>query len=555
MARLDRLPTVREVAQLGAVLGREFSYELLHALTTMDEATLQHGLTQLVDAELLYQRGRPPRARYLFKHALIQDAAYASLLKSTRQQYHQQVAQLLEARFPDIVATEPELLAHHYTEAGCHTQAVDYWQQAGQRASASSAYIEAIAHLTKGLEVLTSLPDAAEQARRELPLQLTLGATLMATKGYTTPEVGQAYARAYALGHQGEQTPHLAEAVYGLWIFSLLRGDLQTAQELAEQLLPLTQRTHDLTLLQKHHFALGVVLFFLGEVDSAQAAVERSLTLCEVEQPDSPASREMTGTKIAGLVYVGWTLWTQGYPDRALARVHDGLTLARQMSHPYTLAWTLSYTAVLHQYRREVHAVQEQTEALMALATEQGFAFLVAFGTMLRGWTQVAQGYAAEGMAQLRQGLAAHQAIGADLYWPHLLALLAEASGLLGQPEGGLTALGEALSLVEKMGERYYEAELHRQRGELLLLRAAKSQQHSRDQHEAETCFQHALDVARQQQAKSLELRAAMSLARLWQRQGKRAEACDLLAPVYGWFSEGFDTADLIDAKALLDEL
>ena len=312
MARLDRLPTVREVAQLGAVLGREFSYELLHALTTMDEATLQHGLSQLVDAELLYQRGRPPRARYLFKHALIQDAAYASLLKSTRQKYHQQVAQLLEARFPDIVAAEPELLAHHYTEAGCHTQAVGYWQQAGQHASESSAYVEVIAHLTKGLEVLTSLPDAAEQARRELPLQLTLGATLMATKGYTAPEVGQAYARAYALCQQGEQTPHLAEAVYGLWIFSLLRGELQTAQELAEQLLPLTQRPHDLTLLQKHHFALGVVLFFLGEVDSAQAAVERSLTLCEVEQPDSPASREMMGTKIAGLVYAGWTLWTPG---------------------------------------------------------------------------------------------------------------------------------------------------------------------------------------------------------------------------------------------------
>jgi predicted ATPase len=468
MARLDRLAPVKAVAQLGAVLGREFTYEILRAVAPLDEATLQHGLTQLVAAELLYQRGTPPQATYLFKHALVQDTAYHSLLRSTQQQHHQRIARVIEARFPTLVETQPELVAQHYTAAGCTEQAVVYWQRAGQHASESSAYVEAIAHLTKGLEVLTRLPEAAEQARRELPLQLTLGATLIATKGYTAPEVGQAYARAYALCQHGEQTPHLAEAVYGLWIFSLLRGELQTAQELAEQLLPLPQRPHDPMLLQKQHFALGVVLFFLGKVDSAQAAVERSLTLCEVEQPDSLASHEMMGTKIAGLVYAGWTLWSQGYPDRALARVHDGLALARQMSHPYTLAWTLSYTAVLHQYRREVHAVQEQTEELMALATEQGFAFLVAFGTMLQGWTRAAQGYAAEGMAQLREGLAVHQAMGAELYRPYFLVWLAEACRQGGQVEAGLRVLHEAVAAADKHGQRWWAAEQHRLKGELL---------------------------------------------------------------------------------------
>src|SRR5215831_19267806 len=257
MARLDRLPTVREVAQLGAVLGREFSYELLQALMPMEEVTLQHSLTQLVGAELLYQRGRPPRARYIFKHALIQDAAYASLLKSTRQQYHQQIAQLLEARFPETVAAEPELLAHHYTEAGCHAQAVSYWQQAGSRAFRCFAYVEAIAHVQHGLALLTVLPDTLQRIQHEFDLLITLGPALLATKGYAAPEVGQAYTRARELCQQVGETPEHFPVLWNLWLFYIARSEHQTAMELSEQCLQLAQRVQDTALLLGAHLALG----------------------------------------------------------------------------------------------------------------------------------------------------------------------------------------------------------------------------------------------------------------------------------------------------------
>jgi class 3 adenylate cyclase/predicted ATPase len=558
MARLDRLPTVREVAQLGAVLGREFAYELLHALTTMDEATLQHGLTQLVDAELLYQRGRPPRARYLFKHALIQDAAYASLLKRTRQQYHQQVAQLLEARFPETVATEPELLAHHYTEAGCHAEAVGYWQRAGARALQRSANVEAIAHAQCGLDLLPMLPDTPQRIQHELDLLTTLGPALMATKGYADPEVGQAYTRARELCQQVGETPEHFLVLYNLWVFYIIRAESQTTMALGEQCFQLAQRVQDETLLLMAHFMLGASWFCLGSPALACTHLEHMIALYD------PAQHHVLAYHyggfdpgIIGLIYYAWTLWLRGYPAQARAHSARALSLAQQLAHPFTLARTLYYDALFYQLHRYVQAVRDQAETAITVATAQRFALIQALGPIMRGWAIAVQEHSAEGLVQIQQGLDMYCSTGAEFQRPHLLALLAEASGLLGQPEGGLAALEEALSLVEQTGERYYEAELHRQRGELLLLRAAKSRpaQDSREQHEAEACFQHALDVARQQQAKSLELRAAMSLARLWQRQGKRVEARALLAEVYDWFTEGFDTADLQEAKALLDAL
>ena len=558
MARLDRLPTVREVAQLGAVLGREFSYELLHALMPMEEATLQHGLTQLVDAELLYQRGRPPRARYLFKHALIQDAAYASLLKSTRQQYHQQIAQLLEARFPETVAAEPEILAHHYTEAGCHAQAVDYWQQAGTRALQRSANVEAIAHVQRGLELLTTLPDTPQRTQHELDFLTTLGPALMSTKGYAAPEVVQAYTRARELCQQVGETPEHFPVLYGLWVFYIARAEHQTAMELGEQCLQLAQRVQDEALLLVAHLAIGVSWFYLGNPALACTHLEHTIALYDPAQHHVLAYRYGgIDPGIVGFGYYAWALWLRGYPAQARAQSARALSLAQQLAHPYTLARTLYYDALLCQLRRDAPAVRDQADAAITVATAQRFALVQALGPIMRGWAIAVQEHSTEGLVQIRQGLDTYRSTGAEFQRPHFLTMLAEASGLLGQPEGGLAALEEALTLMEKTGERYYEAELHRQRGELLLLREAKSHpaQDSREQHEAETCFQHALDVARQQQAKSLELRAAMSLSRLWQRQGKRQEAYDLLAPIYGWFTEGFDTADLQEAKALLDEL
>jgi predicted ATPase len=558
MARLDRLPTVREVAQLGAVLGREFSYELLHALTTMEEVTLQHGLTQLVDAELLYQRGRPPRARYLFKHALIQDAAYASLLKSTRQQYHQQTAQLLEARFPETVAAEPEILAHHYTEAGCHAQAVGYWQQAGTRALQRSANVEAIAHAQRGLVLLPTLPDTPQRHQHELDFLTTLGPALMSTKGYADPEVGQAYTRAHELCQQVGETPEHFLVLYNLWVFYIIRAEHQTALALGEQCLQLAQRVQDATLLLMAHFMLGASRFCLGSLTLACTHLEHMIALYDPKQHHVLAYHYGGfDPGIMGSIYYAWVLWLRGDPAQAHAYIAKTLSLAQQLAHPFTLARTLYYDALLCQLHRDVQAVHDQADEAITVATAQRFALVQALGPIMRGWAIAVQEHSPEGLVQIRQGLDMYRSTGAELQRPHLLTLLAEASGLLGQPEGGLAALEEALTLMEKTGERYYEAELHRQRGELLLRRAAKSHpaQGSREQHEAEACFQHALDVACQQQAKSLELRAAMSLSRLWQRQGKRQEAYDLLAPIYGWFTEGFDTADLQEAKTLLDEL
>jgi predicted ATPase len=547
MARLDRLPMIREVAQLGAVLGREFAYEMLRTLAGVEETLLQERLAQLVDTELLYQRGRPPRAKYIFKHALVQDAAYASLLKSTRQQYHQQVAQMLEARFPDTVETEPELVAHHYTEAGCYAQAVGYWEQAGQRAMQRSANVEAIAHLRQGIELLTTLPDPPARLQAELTLQTTLGPALMATRGYAAPEVAATYNRARALCEQAGDTSELFPVLWGMSLLYMARAEHETGRELGEQCLSLAQRLDDPALLLEAHLILGVSWFLVGQLSQAYTHLEQGMRLYDPHQHHALAFRY--GNFDPGVscpAYAGWTLWVQGYPDQALERANAALTLAQNLEHPYTLARGLYWTTILHQLRREWQVVSERAEMALTVATAQQVALVLAVGPIMRGWALAMQGQGAEGLTQLRQGLDAYRATGAAFQRPHFLSMLAEVHGSLGQPEAGLTALSEALALVEKTGERYYEAELHRLKGELLLQQAAPEASH------AEACFQQALDIARCQQAKSLELRAAMSLGRLWQQQGKRQEAQALLAEVYHWFTEGFDTADLQEAKALL---
>jgi predicted ATPase len=549
MARLDRLPMVREVAQLGAVLGREFAYEMLRALAAVEESKLQDRLGQLVGAELLYQRGRPPRAKYMFKHALIQDAAYASLLKRTRQQYHQQIAQMLEAEFPETVETEPEVLAHHYTEAGLNEQAVGYWHQAGKRATERSANVEAFNQLTKGLEVLMTLPDTLERARQELDLQTTLGPVLMAVKGFASLDVERAYVRARELCQQLGETSQLFPVLYGLWRFYMLRSELQTAHELGEQLFSMAQRVQDPALLLEAHRVLGTTMFWLGEIDLARTHSEQGVALYDPYQHRSHAFVYGQDPGVACRCFVAMAIWMLGYPDEARKMTHEALTLAQEYTHPFSLAFALNMTAIVHQFRREVQAVQERSEALMTLSAEQAFPFWLAFGTILRGWALTMQGEGTEGIAQMRQGLVAYQATGAELERPYFLSLLAEADIKIGRAEEALTVLDEALTLVHSTEMQCWEAELHRQKGELLLM------QQEQMVVEAEECFRKALDIARRQQAKSLELRVAMSLSRLWQQQGKKEDAHQLLAEVYGWFTEGFDTEDLKEAEILLEEL
>ena len=549
MARLDQLNRAKEVAQLGAVLGREFSYELLQAIAPQDEDTLQAGLAQLVAAELLYQRGRPPRARYLFKHALIQDAAYASLLKRTRQQVHQQVAQVFEAWFPALVETQPELVAQHYTAAGCAEQAVHYWQRAGEQASDRSAHLEAVSHVTAGIELLKTLPETPEHTQQALALHIALGAALIMTKGQAAPEVEHAYTQAHALCQQVGETPELVPVLFGLWWFYMVRSQLHTAREIGETLLRLAHQTHDPALAVAAHYALGFTWFNLGVLPAARLHLEAGSARYTPDQRRAPVFRIGQDLGVACQANAARTLWLLGYSEQALARLREALALAHGLSHPFSLAFAQCWAAFVSQLRRDASVVREHAEAAVALSTAQGFPQWAAMGTTLRGWALVMQGQGEEGVAQVRQGITAWRAIGAVLNVPYLCTVLAEVSAHLGHTEDGLQALAEAHTLVEQHDERWWEAEVCRLRGVLLL------RQPGTPQAEAEAWLQRALDVARRQEAKSLELRAAMSLSRLWQQQGKCAEARALLAPIYGWFTEGFDTADLQEAKALLEEL
>jgi len=555
MARLDRLSAVKEIAQLGAVLGREFGYEALRAVSTGDEATLQRGLAQLVEAELLYQRGLPLQATYLFKHALVQEAAYQSLLKSRRQQFHQRIAQALEERFPETAETQPELLAHHYTEAGLNEQAVPYWQRAGQRAIERSANVEAISHLKKGLELLKTLPDSPERAQQEFALQIALGTPLIASKGYTAPEVEHAYARARELCRQVEETPQLSRTLYGLWNHFFVRGEIQTAHELGEQLLRLAQRLQEPACFLDAHMAMGWTLLMPGALAPARAHAEQGIAIYDAHKRGSLSFLYWEDPGVSCRGATAWALWCLGYPDQALKRVHEGLILAQELSHPYSLVYALGFATWVHQLRRERDAVQERAETQITLSSEHAFPVWLAYGTVVEGWALAEQGQGEDGIKQMRQALATLSAVRVEVVTPYSLALLAEVYGKVGQAEEGLIVLAEALAAMEKSGERWYEAEMYRLKGELLRQTADGRRQMRETESEAEACFHKAIEVARGQQAKSLELRATVSLCRLWQGQGKKAEARQVLQEIYGWFTEGFDTADLKEAKALLDEL
>jgi len=549
MARLDRLMTGKVIAQLGATMGRQFSYELLQAVAQLNARTLQEELHRLVEAEIVYQRGVPPQAIYVFKHALIQDAAYESLLKSTRQQYHQRIAEVLEAQFPETAEAQPELLAHHYTEAGLLEQAVGYWHKAGQSAVQRSAHMEAIAHLRQGLALLQTLPKTPQRLQREVDMHIALGASFIAVKGYAAAEAGETYSYARQLCQHLEDPYQLFPVLRGLYGYYHVRAEYRTAQELGEQLMVLAQQVHESSMLIAAHRALGATLSCLGAVVSAHTHFTQSIALYDPQQHRASAFRYGEDAGVVCGAHDAWALWRLGYPDQGLVRSQEAVTLAQQSTHPFSLGFALCWAAEFHQLRLEMQAAQERAEAAIILAEEQGLPFWMAIGSILRGWALAHQGQAQEGIAQIEQGLIAFRATGAEIQRPHFLALLAEAHGTMGQPEAGLTALAEALTVVDKTGERWYEAEIHRLKGALLL------QQNANNQAEAENCFHQAIVVAQNQQAKSWELRAATSLARLWQQQGKRQEAYDLLAPVYHWFTEGFDTADLQDAKALLDAL
>jgi class 3 adenylate cyclase/predicted ATPase len=551
MARLDRLgPAASEIAQIGAVIGREFSNKLIRRVAQRPEPELEAALDRLTGAGLLFRRGVPPHSEYLFKHALVQDAAYATLLRARRRQLHEAIAAALEREFPETVATQPELLAHHCTEAGLTEQAVQYWRRAGEHALERSANLEAIAHFTRGIQLLDGLPQSRQRDEQELVFQAALIAPLWTNCGFGSPEAERASRRALELCERAApDTPAHFRALYGLAYAYLMPGDLRRARPLAEQLLDLAKRRQDPEHLAYAHFEMGTELLWSAELAAACAHFEQGIALYDPEWGRPASSRHGFNCVSNCHMFLARVSWHLGYPEQALRHSGQAVAIAEGISHPFSRAVALSWAAALHQLRGETRQTQELAEISLALATEQGFPFLAAFAMVFRGWALVEQGQSEEGIAQLRDGLVAYRATGAELESSHWLGLLAEACRDTGQTEDGLRVIAEAFDHVAQTGIVYYEPELRRLEGELRLRQDPANAQ------KAETCFRCAVETAREQQAKSWELRASTSLARLWRDQGKRTDARDLLAPIHGWFTEGFDTLDLKEAKALLDAL
>ena len=554
-ARIDRLaPAEKALLQQCAVIGREFSLSLVRQVVTQPEEELYRLLASLQHKEFLYEQPAFPEVEYSFKHALTQEVAYGTVLQEQRKVQHEKIAQVMEALYGANLEDHYGELAHHYSHSGNTEKAVEYLHLAGQQAAQRSANVEAITHLTTALELLNILPDTRERAQQELMLQVTLGTPLQATRSYASPEVKATYTRAWELCQQLGETRQLFPALFGLRTFYHVGGEFLAARELGEQLLGLAQQKQDPALLVEAYRALGSALFHLGEFGMAQAHLEQGMTFYDAQRHHSHVFLYGTEPGVFGLSYAAWALWHLGYPDQALQKSKAARTLAQERSHPFSLAGAQILTAVLHQLRRDRALTQERAEAAITLAREHGFPVWLGQGTVLQGCARVDQGQVEEGMSQLRQGLATRQAIGAGIFQSYFLALLAEAYGKAGQAEEGLAALAEALTLVDKTEERFYEAELYRLKGELTLQSKVQSLK-SKVEEDAEECFRKAIDIARRQQTKSLELRATMSLVRLWQQRSKQHVAHKMLFEIYNWFTEGFDTKDLQEAKALLQEL
>lgn len=548
MARLDRLASVKDVAQLGSVLGREFSYELIQALF-LDESVLQRGLAQLVDAELVYQRGTPPRARYLFKHALIQDAAYQSLLKSKRRQIHLQIAQLLEKRFSEQVDTRPELLAHHYTQAERPLQAIPYWQQAGKLASDRAAHADAIQHFSTALSLVPRLSEETERDRLELALQVSLGLSLAAGKGYAAPEVEQTYNRAHELCSRLGETTEIFPVLRGLCTFYMVRDNQPVARELAEQCLRLAQDSQNPAYLIEGYTALGYCLYYTGELERSRILLESGVRLYEAQKgvPYSLLTPQDPG--VACLSLLSWVLWLLGYPQQSLQRGQEAIALARRLEHPFHLGFAHLYNALLYVLRREPEHVRSHAQATIQIGVDHGLDVWTILGTPYLGIANAWQDDPQSAIETLTTSLATWRAVGIELNRAYLLDGLAEAYRAAGQYERALETVTEAIAHVKKYGEKFYQPVLCHLRGELILSHFSTAQG------EAEESFRQAIAIAQAQQAKSLELRATTSLCRLLASQEKNREAYSLLHEIFGWFTEGFDTPDLHAANTLLTEL
>jgi class 3 adenylate cyclase/predicted ATPase len=556
MARLDRLGPAKEVAQIGAAIGREFSHAMLAAVVRKPEAELGSALDRLIAAGLLFRQGVPPHATYLFKHALVQDAAYGTLLREPRRALHARIAEALESQFAETAETQPELLARHCTEAGLIEKAAGLWGKAGQRSLERSALVEAVAQLTRALDQIVTLTATPALRREQINLQVALITPLIHVKGYAAPETKAATEQARLLIEQAEALGEplddpllLFSVLYGFWVASYVAFNGDVMRELAAQFLALAERQGTTAPLMIGHRLMGVSLLTTGDVAEGRAHFDQGIALYDPAHHRPLATRFGQDAGVSNLSFRSLALWTLGYPAAALADADLAVRDAREIGQAATLMFALLHALRPNIQCGEYAAAARLVDELVALADEKGALLWKAFGMLMQGWLYGLTDRASDAVRTIATGITALRATGATTWITFWFACFAKANADLGQFYDAWRCIGEAMTTVETTNERWFEAEIHRVAGEIALLSPEQ------DAAKAEAYFERALAIARKQQAKSFELRAAWSLARLWRDQGKRDAARDLLAPVYGWFTEGFDTLDLKDAKALLDEL
>jgi class 3 adenylate cyclase/predicted ATPase len=546
LARLDRLGSARNVAQIGAALGRWFRYTSLRAASGISEDELQFSLGQLVTAGLLVQSDVPPDAVYTFKHALMQEAVYESLLRNTRQQLHGRIAEALETNFPELRDSQPEFFARHYTEAGVAERSVLYWSKAARRSIARSAMTEAAAQFQRALAQLALLPDSLDRQRKELEFCSALATALQSIKGYAAPETGQALDRARVLWAQLGSPSEFLQVSYAQSLYHEIRGELSLAHRLDKELLSLSRHRNDTAGLVLAHHSLGRNRMFAGQFTSSRSHFEHALALCDESFDQSLVRQAGVYPRVASLAFSAVSLFCLGYPVQALARSRTAIAEARELSHPPSLAVSLTNGARLASFVGDDAMLEEWAGQLTTVATERSFGLWRAIGAVYRGWLKVRTGNFVEGITLLRDGLAAYRTTGAEAWVPYLILLLATACEIAGQIEEVESLLDSAIAVSDRTRERWLTAELYRHKG--LLLRQGRAK-------EAEVFYQRALSLATEQEARLWALRAATDLARLWDEHGRRLEAHDLLKPVFSWFSEGLDTPDLKEAATLLVEV
>lgn len=548
MARLDRLAPVREVAQTGAAIGREFSYELLAAVLRLKGETLHGALEQLVDAGLISRRGLPPDASYSFKHALVQDAAYETLLHSKRQQLHLCIATALEETFPERAEAEPETLAYHYAQAGLADMAIDYWLRAGKIALARSASHEAIAQLSAGLDLLSRLPDSTERRGKELELQIVLGGAQVIAKGQAASATGETFARARQLSDSLGDTAQSFPVLYGQYVHHSSRGQIYLALEITRELLCRAQQLDDSTALIVGHRVVGTALLLLGELPEARTQLERAFSLGTAEPQRFRAHDYIFAPQAITMAYLSMDLLLMGFPEQAESQITAALFEAQRIPHPVTSAVVLGRACLIYGCTYDLAQRTQAAEKLMLLATENQLLNWSGTADIELGWTAVASGQVACGLARMRKGLATIRAVEQGFEVPRYLALLADAHRIAGDGGEALRCLDAALAEANASGERWLAPELHRMKAEILLALSPE------DHGTAACCFRKAITLARTQQAKLWELRASTSLCRLLLRDGERIEALSLLAPICGWFTDS-KMRDLAAARVLLGEL